>query len=169
MYISNVYNTWTLNAQTFSLIKCIDLSILSTLYITHTQPLPILSWHRFFKVQPLWSWFQTQGCTYLYNWDLCPSCCPGSTSTRCPSSVSRLLPWLILNKVSFYRWLMTIRWNAPLIWFIKAVETKHFFAVTLNWKPNLVFILLLYMRKSRPDESQSLEMSARFHSNLAAF
>ena len=84
-------------------------------------------------------------------------------------SLSNLLSWLILNKVSFYRWLMMIRCNTPLIWLVKAVETKHFFAVTLKWKPNLVFILLLYMRKSRPDESQSLEMSARFHSNLAAF
>ena len=98
IYISNVYNTWTLNTQTFSFIKCIDLSIFGTLYITHTQPLPILSWHSFFEVQPLWTWFQTQGCIYLYNWDLCPSCCPGSSSTRCPSSVSRLLSWLILNK-----------------------------------------------------------------------
>ena len=49
-----------------------------------------------------------------------------------------------------------------------AVETKHFFAVTVNWKPARVFGLLLHMGKSCPDESQSLEMSARFHSNLAA-
>ena len=50
-----------------------------------------------------------------------------------------------------------------------AVETKHFFAVTVNWKPARVFGLLLHMGKSCPDESQSLEMSARFHSNLAAY
>ena len=54
-------------------------------------------------------------------------------------------------------------------WLAKAVETKHFFAVTLNWIPTWVFNLLLHKRKSRPDESLSLEMSARFHSNLAAF
>ena len=85
MYISNVYNTWTLNTQTLGLIKCIDLSFHSTLYITHTQPLPILSWHSFFKVPPLWNWFQTQGCIHLYNWDL-----------------FKLLSWLTLNKLFFY-------------------------------------------------------------------
>ena len=95
MYISKVSNTWILNTQTFSLIKCVDLSVLSTLYITHTKPLPIPTWHYFFKVPPLCHWFQTQGCIYLYNWNLCPSSCPGSSSTR-------LLFWLILNKVSFF-------------------------------------------------------------------
>ena len=38
MYISKVSNTWILNTQTFSLIICIDLSVLSTLYIAHTKP-----------------------------------------------------------------------------------------------------------------------------------
>ena len=38
MYILNFYNTWILNTQTFSLIKCIELSVLSTLYIAHTKP-----------------------------------------------------------------------------------------------------------------------------------
>ena len=38
MYISHFYNTWILNTQTFSLIICIDLSVLSTLYIAHTKP-----------------------------------------------------------------------------------------------------------------------------------
>ena len=33
-----VYNTWILNTQTFSLIKCIELSVLSTLCIAHTKP-----------------------------------------------------------------------------------------------------------------------------------
>ena len=47
------------------------------------------------------------------------------------------------------------------------METKHFFSVTLNWIPTWIFNLLLHMRKSRPDESQSLEMSARFHSTIA--
>ena len=54
-------------------------------------------------------------------------------------------------------------------WLAKAVETKHFFAVTLNWIPTWVFNLLLHKRKSRPDESLSLEMSARFHSNWATY
>ena len=121
-------------------------------YILHcTHKIPTL--HCFLKLSPLWRWSWTQCCICLYNWDLCPICCPASSSTRCPSTGD----WWWQNVF------------APLIWLVKAVETKHFFAVTLNWKPNLVFILLLYMRKSRPDESQSLEMSARFHSNLAAF
>ena len=49
------------------------------------------------------------------------------------------------------------------------METKHFFSVTLNWIPTWIFNLLLHMRKSRPDESQSLEMSARFHSTIATY
>ena len=76
-------------------------------------------------------------------------------------------PPLMLPCPSGRRWCL-ILYNSCLLTY-KAVETKHFFAVTLKWIPTLIFNLMLHMRKSRPDESLSLEMSARFHSTLATF
>ena len=81
---------------------------------------------------------------------------------------SKLLLHPTVNDVlSGERWCLILCTSCLLT--CKAVETKHFFAVTLNWMPTLVLNLLLHLRKSCPDESLSLEMSARFHSNWATY
>ena len=50
-----------------------------------------------------------------------------------------------------------------------AVEAKYFCAVTVDWRPTGIINFLLRLRQSRPDEPLSIEILARFHSNLAAF
>ena len=77
----------------------------------------------------------------------CPRCCSCSSSTRWPSSGNQ---W----------WLKCM--NETLLWLVNALETKHFCAAKVI--EDLVIInLLLRERKSCPDESLSIEMSARFH------
>ena len=63
-------------------------------------------------------------------------------------------------------------WDAWMIHVLKpkhAVEAKYFCAVAVYWRPTWIINFLLRLRQSRPDEPLSIEISARFHSNLAAF
>ena len=66
----------------------------------------------------------------------CQGCCPGSSSTRGPStgrstgwSTGAASPTGALLQVSHDNK------NGELLWSVSAVETKHFFAVTVSWKP----------------------------------
>ena len=145
MHISKVSNTWILNTQTFSLIKCIDLSALSTLYITHTKPfLSHLdttsskfhhsvtgSKHKAASTSTIEISVKAAVLAHPQQ-----GCCSGSSSTRCPSterstgwSTGAASPTGALLQVSHDNK------NGELLWSVSAVETKHFFAVAVSWKP----------------------------------
>ena len=131
MYISKVSNTWILNTQTFSLIKCIDLSALSTLYITHTKPFPSHldttsskfhhsvtgSKHKAASTSTIEISVQAAVLAHPQQ--------GRSTgwSTGAASPTGALLQVSHDNK------------NGELLWSVSAVETKHFFAVAVSWKP----------------------------------
>ena len=135
MYISKVSNTWILNTQTFSLIKYIDLSILSTLYITHTKPFlsQLDTTSSKFHHSDTGSKRKAASTSTI---EICSSCCPGSHSTRC-SSTGRSTGWST-GAASPTGALLQVSHdnkNGELLWSVSAVETKHFFAVTVSWKP----------------------------------
>ena len=131
MYISKVSNTWILNTQTFSLIKYIDLSILSTLYITHTKPLlsqldttsskfhhsDTGSKHKAASTSTIEISVQAAVLAHPQQGS------PTGWSTGAASPTGALLQVSHDNK------------NGELLWLVSAVETKHFFAVTVSWKP----------------------------------
>ena len=53
--------------------------------------------------------------------------------------MSELLPYLNFNLVLYYRWVMMMRFNVPLLNIERLWNAKHFFAVTVIWESHWGF------------------------------